>query len=329
MAVFVKLKVVNVIQVEKLSKYYRQHFWTPRRKVLDEVSFEVESGEIFGFLGPNGSGKSTTIKILLEVIFPSSGSATLFGEALGSKAAKQRIGFLPENPYFYEHLSSRQFLSFHGALWGMSGKILQNRISEVIELVGMAGTDDLRLRGFSKGMLQRIGLAQAILHNPDLIILDEPMTGLDPVGRKEVRDLMIDLKRRGKTVFFSTHILSDVESICDRIAILNRGKLLSCGPLGQHISVDSRCVDFVWANSPSEMSGWIEQVDAEPLVQESSFYVKVLRGPEEDQKAFQARVNTLVSEGIKANGQLVSLSPRQDSLEDIFMNQIGKLESRV
>lgn len=297
--------------------------------MLDSVSFEVESGEIFGFLGPNGSGKSTTIKILLEIIFPSEGSASIFGQALGNKAAKQRVGFLPENPYFYEHLSSRQFLAFHGSLWGMSGKSLQSRISEVIELVGMKGTDDLRLRGFSKGMLQRIGLAQAILHNPDLIILDEPMTGLDPVGRKEVRDLMIELKRRGKTVFFSTHILSDVESICDRIAILNRGKLLSCGPLGQHISVDSRYVDFVWANSTAEMEGWIKKVGTEPLVQERSFYIKVLRNTDEDQEAFQKRVSQLVQEGLQSNGRLISLSPRQESLEDIFMNQIGKLESRV
>ncbi|MDB5037515.1 MAG: uncharacterized protein JWQ35_1043, partial [Bacteriovoracaceae bacterium] len=180
-------KSVTIVEVENLCKDYRQHFWTPLRRVLNSVSFQVKKGEIFGFLGPNGSGKSTTIKILFEIIFPTSGTARIFGKELGDKEAKRRIGFLPENPYFYDYLTSQQFLKFHGELLGLKPDFLKKRIPEVLSIVGMRGTESMYLRSFSKGMLQRIGLAQAIVHDPELVILDEPMTGLDPVGRKEVR----------------------------------------------------------------------------------------------------------------------------------------------
>jgi len=321
--------MMSVIEVRSLSKYYRQHFWTPKRKVLDEVSFKVEPGEIFGFLGPNGSGKSTTIKILLGVIYASSGEASLFEKPIGNREVKGRLGFLPENPYFYEHLSARKFLEFHGRLWGLSFSQLRKRIPEVLELTGMRGTDEMQLRGFSKGMLQRIGLAQAILHDPDLVILDEPMTGLDPVGRKEVRDLMLELRSRGKTVFFSTHILSDVESICDRVAILNRGKLLSCGMLNDLISVDTNYVDMVWKSDSSGIEDWFRSLGEEPILQSESIYVKVRRKESESQSAFEARVDRLVQETLEKGACLRALSPKNESLEEIFMRQVGRMESRV
>lgn len=321
----------TVLEVQNLTKYYRQHFWTPRRKVLDSVSFSVRSGEVFGFLGPNGSGKSTSIKILLEIIFPSSGSAKIFGKPPGDKEAKKNLGFLPENPYFYDHLTAVQFLSLHGALWGMNHREVLVRIPEVLELVGMRGTENERLRAFSKGMLQRIGLAQAILHDPDLVILDEPMTGLDPLGRKEVRDLMLDLKSRGKTIFFSTHILSDVESVADRVAILNYGKLLSLGSLDELVSVDSKYCDIVWQNRPEEIASWIEKsgCSEEIVTQGETTFVKIFPKERESQEDFEARINGLIQEGLQSGMRLREMAHKRDDLEDIFVERVGHMEKRI
>lgn len=320
---------MNVIEVENLSKDYRQHFWTPLRRVLNSVSFEVKQGEIFGFLGPNGSGKSTTIKILFEIIFPSAGKARLFGKHIGDKEAKRRIGFLPENPYFYDFLTSTQFLNFHGRLLGLSSETLKRRIPEVLALVGMKGTDSMYLRSFSKGMLQRIGLAQAIVHDPDLVILDEPMTGLDPLGRKEVRDLMVALKDQGKTVFFSTHILSDVETLCDRVAILNKGILLKCGSLTDLLSVETKYVDFVWRVESEKTLGQLKSLGGKFSVMGNIAYIKVEPLPNETLNAFESRMNQTVQKGMEMGGRLQSFSPKKESLEDVFVKQVGHLETRV
>jgi ABC-2 type transport system ATP-binding protein len=320
---------VNVIEVENLSKDYRQHFWTPLRRVLNAVSFEVKQGEIFGFLGPNGSGKSTTIKILFEIIFPSGGTARLFGKKLGDKEAKSRIGFLPENPYFYDYLTSTQFLKFHGQLLGLSSATLAKRIPEVLALVGMKGTDSMYLRSFSKGMLQRIGLAQAIVHDPELVILDEPMTGLDPVGRKEVRDLMLTLKEAGKTVFFSTHILSDVETLCDRVAILNKGHLLKCGSFAELLSVDTKYVDFLWKANSAKVLEYFKGLDAKYSISGEIVYLKVEPKSNESLVDFEGRINQIVQKGMEMGAKVQSLSPKKDSLEDVFVKQVGHLESRV
>jgi ABC-2 type transport system ATP-binding protein len=318
-----------VIDVKGLSKDYRQHFWTPLRRVLDNVSFEVHESEIFGFLGPNGAGKSTTIKILFEIIFPTSGSAKLFGQPIGDKAIKAKVGFLPENPYFYDYLSSTQFLEFHGGLMGMDHQALKKRIPEVLELVGMKGTERMYLRSFSKGMLQRIGLAQAIIHNPDLVILDEPMTGLDPLGRREVRDLMLHLKSQKKTVFFSTHILSDVESICHRVAILNKGKLLSCGSLDELISVDVKSVDLVWKQPTASFKQKAHSVDSALIGTQETLFMKIERLASESNSAFEARVQNFVQDGLKEGVHLQSMSPKKESLEDVFVRQVGHLETRI
>jgi len=320
---------MTVIEVNELSKDYRQHFWTPLRRVLDRVTFSVQESEIFGFLGPNGAGKSTTIKILFEIIFPTSGSAKIFGKDVGDKDVKAKIGFLPENPYFYDYLSATQFLNFHGGLMGMDHQTLKRRVPEVLELVGMKGTERMYLRSFSKGMLQRVGLAQAIIHDPDLIILDEPMTGLDPLGRREVRDLMLHLKSKGKTIFFSTHILSDVESICHRVAILNKGKLLSCGSLDELISVDVKSVDMVWLQPNSEFRERAQRIDANLIASPESLFMKIERGISESKADFDFRIQGFVQDGLQKGVKLQSLSPRKESLEDVFVRQVGRLETRV
>ncbi len=320
---------MQVIKVHELCKDYRQHFWTPIRRVLHSVSFEVRKGEIFGFLGPNGSGKSTTIKILFQIVFPNSGSAELFGEPIGRIDAKRRIGFLPENPYFYDYLTSTQFLEFHGRLSGMDSPRLAKRIPEVLEMVGMKGTEHMYLRGFSKGMLQRIGIAQAIVHDPELVILDEPMTGLDPLGRKEVRDLMVQLKDQGKTVFFSTHILSDVEALCHRVAILNKGHLLSCGTLSELISVETKYVDLSWRSCNSQLLEFLEKIDPKLTQTGDSVYLKMFPQGGESSQAFELRMNEIVQKGIALGGIVQGLSPKRDSLEDVFVKQVGRLESRV
>jgi len=320
---------VNVIDVEGLSKDYRQHFWTPLRRVLHNVTFVVREAEIFGFLGPNGSGKSTTIKILLEIIFPTEGRAKLFGKDVGDSDAKRHIGFLPENPYFYDYLTSTQFLEFHGSLQGMSRDQIHSRIPKILEQVGMRGTEHMRLRNFSKGMLQRIGLAQAILHDPKLVILDEPMTGLDPVGRKEVRDLMLQLREQGKTVFFSTHILSDVEMVCDRVAILNKGHLLSCGKVDELIAADIRYVDLVWGGHSPKLLDYLRTLDTKLSVSAESIYLKVFPHAKESGKDFERRMNEIVQKGIELGGAIQTISPKKETLEDVFVKQVGHMESRV
>jgi len=321
---------MEVLRVENLEKSYRQHFWTKKRKVLDRVSFAVNAGEIFGFLGPNGAGKSTAIKIILGIIYADAGSATLLGEPIGSREAKKRIGFLPENPYFYDYLTSTEFLEFHGQLSGLSKAELKKRIPEVLKLVGMKGTEDMRLRSFSKGMLQRVGLAQALLPDPDLVILDEPMTGLDPIGRKEVRDIMQTLKRQGKTVFFSTHILGDVEAICDRVAIMNLGKLLSLGTIRELVPLESQSADLIWVDHSQDFRSWLNEAWKSD-VQTQGGYLSLKFSPQvgESQKDFEKRLSLLIQQGLQRGGILQSVTHRQASLEDLFVQQVGALNSRV
>lgn len=320
---------MSVVEIHGLTKDYRQHFWTPKRRVLDDVSFNVEEGEIFGFLGPNGSGKSTTLKILLQIIYPTGGTAKLMGQPIGNAAVKKKIGFLPENAYFYEYLTAEQFLRFHGHLQGMDNLQLKRRIPEVLELVGMKGTENYYLRGYSKGMLQRVGLAQAIIHDPDLIILDEPMTGLDPVGRKEVRDLMFELRRKKKTVFFSTHILSDVEMTCDRVAILKQGKLTQCGPLQDLLSVESTYVDLVVEGLQEDLLIQLKKNLEVPSQQGDKTYFKVFRKSAETQQDFELRINHQLKLILNSGAKVITLSQKTDSLEDLFMNEMSGQESRV
>jgi len=222
-------------------------FWHKRpKRALHPIHLTVEEGEIFGFLGPNGAGKTTTLKILMGLVFPTGGTARILGRNWTEPSVKAQIGFLPEQPYFYDYLTAHELLEYYGQLSGVPAKGRKQRIDEVLAQVGLTDVKGVHLRKFSKGMLQRAGIAQAILHNPKLLFFDEPMSGLDPLGRREVRDLMEQLKQEGKTIFFSTHILSDAESLCDRVAIIHKGELRGVGAIDELTSTVQGKVEVVW-----------------------------------------------------------------------------------
>lgn len=218
-----------VVEIQNLGKTYPPQVGQPPKVALEGATLQVLAGETFGLLGPNGAGKTTLQKILLGLIRPSAGSARVLGASPDDTQTRARIGYLPENPYFYTYLTGREFVEFCGGLFGLSGKLLKDRTSMLLERVGMTHAADLQLRKYSKGMLQRVGVAQALINDPEIVFLDEPMSGLDPVGRRQLRELIQSLKDEGKTLFFNTHILSDVEILCDRVGILHGGKLVAYG----------------------------------------------------------------------------------------------------
>jgi ABC-2 type transport system ATP-binding protein len=280
---------------------------------VDRVSLAVERGEVFGFLGPNGAGKTTTLKMLMGLIYPTSGRATIFGHPIGAPQAKTKLGFLPESPYFYDYLTGAEFLRFYGHLFGLRGATLTKRIDELLDTVGMAHARDLQLRKFSKGMLQRVGIAQALINDPDLVVLDEPMSGLDPIGRKEVRDLILRLKEAGKTVLFSSHILHDAELLCDRVAMIMKGRLVACGPVS----------DLLAGGSTHEVELVIERLVPEALERIRPFAKKVVVQGEQVLVvlASQQDVNHAIDVVRSVKGLIVSLTPHRASLEDLFIRQ--------
>src|SRR5687768_2488365 len=225
-----------VLRADRLCKTFRLGFMRRRVEAVREVSFEVRRGEVFGFLGPNGAGKTTTLKMLMGLIFPSAGRAEVLGLPVPSLAAKRRLGYLPETPYFYDYLTADEFLDLVGALSDVPRSLRRERAAKLIERVGLGQARGRPLRKYSKGMLQRVGIAQALMGDPELVVLDEPMTGLDPLGRKEIRDLILELRDEGRTVFYSTHILPDVEMTCDRVAMVFAGRTRSVGPLTELLS---------------------------------------------------------------------------------------------
>src|SRR3989442_5033591 len=234
------------VETVDLIKDYLEGFWRKRpKRALDGLNLCVERGEIFGLLGPNGAGKTTTLKVLLRLIFPSSGTARILGKDIADVSVHHRIGYLPEQPYFYDHLTAEEVLNFAGELFGLPASERRRRVASLLERVGLEESRNVPLRKFSKGMLQRVGIAKALINDPELVFLDEPMSGLDPLGRREVRDLILELKAAGKTVFFSTHILSDAETLCDRVAILNRGRLQGCGGLRNILQVEIASTEIV------------------------------------------------------------------------------------
>src|ERR1700722_11601575 len=235
------------IEILGLEKTYSVGFWRKRpKRALRPLQLTVEDGEIFGFLGPNGAGKTTTLKLLMGLVFPSGGSARILGREWTDPQVKAQIGFLPEQPYFYDYLTAHELLEYYGQLSGVPAKQRKHRVDQVLEQVGLRDVRGVQLRKFSKGMLQRVGIGQAILHDPKLVFFDEPMSGLDPIGRREVRDLMEQLKHEGKTVFFSTHILSDAEALCDRVAIIHLGELQSVGAVADLTSSVEVKIELVW-----------------------------------------------------------------------------------
>jgi ABC-2 type transport system ATP-binding protein len=235
------------IEILGLEKTYSVGFWRKRpKRALQPLHLTVEDGEIFGFLGPNGAGKTTTLKLLMGLVFPTAGSARILGREWTDPQVKAQIGFLPEQPYFYDYLTAHELLEYYGQLSGVPAKQRKQRVEQVLQQVGLRDVQGVQLRKFSKGMLQRVGIGQAILHNPRLVFFDEPMSGLDPIGRREVRDLMEQLKSEGKTVFFSTHILSDAETLCDRVAIIHKGELRGVGAVEDLTSSVQGKVEVIW-----------------------------------------------------------------------------------
>ena len=310
-----------VVQIEQLRKVFRVGFWGRRVTAVDGLSLDVQPGEVFGFLGPNGAGKTTTIKMLMGLIYPSGGTAILFGQPIGHPAAKAKVGFLPESPYFYEYLTGREFLRFYGHLFGLLGSTLDKRIDELLELVGMTHARDLQLRKFSKGMLQRVGIAQALINEPELVILDEPMSGLDPIGRKEVRDLILRLKESGKTVMFSSHILHDAELLCDRVAMIMKGKLVTCG----HVS------ELIAGDTTHEVEMVIDRLFPEALERIKPLASKVVFQGERVMVMLssQQSVDQALEEIRSAKAKLVALTPHKASLEDLFIRKAAGAQQPV
>src|ERR1700751_897502 len=238
------------IETQNLSKEYPYGFLHLKRKTsLENLTMQVEDGEVFGLLGPNGAGKSTTIKLLMGIIFPTTGSAQILGKAVSDVAMHRDIGYLPEQPYFYDYLTAAEVLDYFARFHGFSAAERKERVQEMLRRGGLETAGKIQLRKFSKGMLQRVGLAQAILHDPKLVILDEPMSGLDPVGRREVRDIILELKNAGKTILFSTHILPDAEMLCDRVGVIAGGKLRGVGAPGEIVGVKATGMEILFESA--------------------------------------------------------------------------------
>src|SRR5438552_627781 len=305
-----------VIEIESLTKDFEVGFWRKRSvRALDGLSLEVARGEVFGFLGPNGAGKTTTLKLLMSLIRPTAGSARILGEPVDSVAMRRRIGYLPENPYFYDYLTGEELLAYVGSLFGIRPPALDQKIGELLQTVGLADARRLQLRKYSKGMVQRIGIAQAILNNPEVVFLDEPMSGLDPLGRREVREVIASLRSRGVTVFFSSHILPDVEALCDRVAIMNRGKLLELGALLDILKVKIQGHEIILAHVQPAVLEALRPMCEEITLMSDRVHIRA---------ATSRQAGAIVSQAVSGGAELVSVNPIRASLEEYFFQEVQK-----
>lgn len=305
---------MNVIEIKNLKKKYRTGFWQKKINALNGIDLSIEKGEIYGFLGPNGAGKTTTIKILTGLLFPDSGYVGIFDTQLPDVSVMKRVGYLPEHPFFYPHLTGYELLDFFARIFFLPADIRAKRIDSLLNIVGLTHFKDLRISKYSKGMVQRLGIAQALVNDPDLLIFDEPMEGLDPVGRKDVKNIMLELKKQGKTIFFSTHILPDVEEVCERIGIIISGNIIKEGN-----------IDELLRGSISSYTLMISKIKDDIIMQ-----IKKAVGI--------SRLNNLTrlvflniedcNEAIKFTqengGKVISLIPETKSLEDYFMDVVNK-----
>jgi ABC-2 type transport system ATP-binding protein len=305
------------IEILDLEKSYLVGFWRKRPKLaLRPLRLTIEEGEVFGFLGPNGAGKTTTLKLLMGLVFPTAGTARILGLDMDDPRVKSQIGFLPEQPYFYDHLSARELLNYYGQLSGLPAKGRSARVEQMLARVGLSDSAGVQLRKFSKGMLQRLGLAQAVLHDPKLVFLDEPMSGLDPMGRREVRDLIQQLRSEGKTVFFSTHILSDAEALCDRVGVINQGELRGVGAVAELTAQTRGKIEIIF-HAPRVPAG-LMGLGAEARL--SGDMVNAVL-PEEQQ---DAALEVLRRDGLK----LISLTRVRRSLEEYYIQKLQPAEGR-
>jgi ABC-2 type transport system ATP-binding protein len=301
-----------VLRADGLSKTFRKPFTGKRVEAVRGVDFEVGRGDIFGFLGPNGAGKTTSIKMVTGLIAPTAGTIEIFGQRAPEPDVMGRVGFLPESPYVYPYLTPREFVSLCGRLSGLGGASLKKRVVEVIGRVGIAHAIDRPARALSKGMLQRAALAATLVHDPELLILDEPMSGLDPVGRKEVRDLIVEEKQRGHTVFFSSHILSDVEMLCDRVCILRQGQVVVSGALRDLLVQNKRRTEVTVANAKESLRGLLAPITTAIREAGGALVLEV-----EGDESVQAVVERVLAEGAR----LESVTPKRETLEDLFVRE--------
>jgi ABC-2 type transport system ATP-binding protein len=298
----------------ELTKDFAVGFWRKRPyRALDQLSIEVEPGEVFGFLGPNGAGKTTTLKLLMRLVFPTSGRAEILGRPAGDLEVRRRIGYLPENPYFYDYLTAEELLSYFAALFGLAGEERRGRVDQLLDEVGIGSERRLQLRKFSKGMLQRVGIAQALINEPELVILDEPMSGLDPLGRRDVRALILRLRDRGCTVFFSSHVLSDAEALCSRVAILAKGRLVTSGRLTDMLAFRIRGWEVVATGVSQALAQRLAQTDRPTRVGDDRYVFDLPVDPGPDR---------FIAELSASGATLVSVNPVRDTLEDYFVKQV-------
>ncbi len=302
----------NVLELADVRKSFRPGFIPKKREVLTGVSFTVAAGEIFGYLGPNGAGKTTTIKCVLGLVFPDAGTVSLFGRSPLNPRSKDRLGFLPENPYFYNHLSGREFLDFYAQLSRVDKTERAGRIDRLLRLVGLERAAEQALRKYSRGMLQRIGLAQALINEPEFVILDEPLGGLDPLGRKEIRDIILGLRAAGRTVLFTSHILQDIEMICDRVAIIVGGRILSQGRLSDLVSEKILFTEITLAGvDDASLADFGDRLQT----REGRTLLKVFD---------ETRVQPLLDLVRERGGRIHALVPRTQTLEDIFVDTVAR-----
>jgi ABC-2 type transport system ATP-binding protein len=300
------------IEIDHLTKDYEVGFWRKRNvRALDGLSLTVDCGQVFGFLGANGAGKTTTLKLLMRLIYPTGGTARILGRDIGDTSMHARIGYLPENPYFYDYLTAREFLNYCAQLFGQNSAARTRRTEELLARVNLEKKSwDLQLRKFSKGMLQRVGLAQALVNDPEIVFLDEPMSGLDPIGRREVRDLIVSLRTQGKTVFMCSHILSDIEVLCDSVAILKGGRVAHAGSLDELRAGEASNVEVIaTGNIASLLSLWFRDA----TVSRTASGVRIEVADEKEVDAVLAAIRS-------AKGKLVSIQTVRQSLEELFLD---------
>jgi ABC-2 type transport system ATP-binding protein len=303
----------EIVSVDGVTKDVRPGFGLRTKRVLEDIHFCVREGEIFGFVGPNGAGKTTLLKILMGLSRPTSGSARVLGHDVAETEFRSHIGFLPENPYFYDYLTARETLDFYAKLCGLPRDLRRARAQELIGQVGLAHAADTRIRTYSKGMQQRLGIAQALVHDPDVVFLDEPMSGLDPIGRKDVRDLILRLRERGKTVFMNTHILHDVELVCDRVAIIARGRIRYEGAIQDFIEAGERTTDLLVSSVPAHLGASLEER-----------FAAQLRGVGDriEVRVPEKHVDAALALLLDGGARVVSVSPNRASLEQIFLSAV-------
>jgi ABC-2 type transport system ATP-binding protein len=309
-----------IVEIENLTKDYETGFWKKKKvRALDGLSLQVEGGQIFGFLGGNGAGKTTTIKLLMRLLFPTSGTARILGSDIGDVKMHARIGYCPENPYFYDYLTARELMMYFGELFGYDSQTRKRKTEELLTRVGLEQKDwKKQLRKFSKGMLQRVGLAQALINEPEIVFLDEPMSGLDPIGRREIRELITDLRAQGTTVFMSTHILSDIEALCDQVAILRNGKLAATGKLDELLTQSGETQGF-----EVNLKGISAEMINENLAEIGGASVSAKPNGISIQVSSERDVEKVLAISKASGGKLISVQPVKQSLEELFVKSTG------